>query len=264
MSPLPSRFSRQLHPNRGFAVSTRFWHVAAGDTSGERSLKDARVKQLRFVLVAPWRDLHTLRLSREGSRHCQLPNDECAGATALANGVTVTMNTASATSTNDPLTICNASADKGVWFTFTPSTSGVVSVRTCGSNFDTVLQVYTGGCGGLNPLPGGCSGDSCGLQSQVTFTATGGTSYLFFVAVQFSEAGDAVSRQRGSAFHASRFTLHVSRFTLTTRDLSRVVTGHVTGWRCKNPYHHWFVTGVTGPDHQEGVYPCRGRHPRPA
>src|SRR5437867_4250006 len=73
-------------------------------------------------------------------------NDECAGATALANGVTVTMNTASATSTNDPLTICNASADKGVWFTFTPSTSGVVSVRTCGSNFDTALQVYTSGC----------------------------------------------------------------------------------------------------------------------
>jgi len=54
-------------------------------------------------------------------------------------------------------------------------------------------------------------------------------------------------QQRGPRFRLFRF--HVS----TTRDLSRSVTGHVTGWKRKKPCKHWFVTSVTGPAPQEGV-----------
>src|SRR5262245_25872612 len=73
-------------------------------------------------------------------------NDTCAGATALANGVTLSMDTGSATDTGDPVPVCAASTGKGVWFTFTPPSNGTLTVKTCGSNYDTVMQIYTGGC----------------------------------------------------------------------------------------------------------------------
>ncbi len=110
-------------------------------------------------------------------------NDQCSGATALSDGAARMDSTVSATSTGDPTPICRSNFGKGVWYAFTPPTSGTVTVSTCGSNFDTVLQVYTGGCTELTAVPGGCDDDKgpdCpgpGHPASVSFAGTAGTTY---------------------------------------------------------------------------------------
>jgi len=115
----------------------------------------------------------------------QLANDQCSGALPLVSGVTYSMSTADATSLYDPQPVCGSNVGKGVWFTFTPATSRVVEINTCGSDFDTVVQVYTGACGSLSTVANGCNDDTgvCGngRQSQVAFSASAGTVYYIFV-----------------------------------------------------------------------------------
>ena len=66
-----------------------------------------------------------------------------------------------------------------VWYSYTPGSAGAVTIDTNGSNFDTVLAVYTGGA--ANALTGlYCNDDINGAtnrQSQVQFTAAAGTTY---------------------------------------------------------------------------------------
>ena len=113
-------------------------------------------------------------------------NDQCAGAIALTDSTPYSMNTGSATSTGDPIPICGSGVSNGVWFTFTPSMSGVVSIYTCGSDYDTVVQVYTGTCASPAQVAGGCNDDS-GLcssgnrQSYVRFIGSAGTTYRILV-----------------------------------------------------------------------------------
>ena len=110
------------------------------------------------------------------------PNDQCAGAIALSAGMAYAENTTGATATGDPNSACGAPLGHGVWFTFTSTNSGVVTLSACGSDFDTVLQAYTGPCGGLAAVPYGCNDDSyvCGsgsTRSWVAFAGTAGTTY---------------------------------------------------------------------------------------
>src|SRR6185369_5540826 len=109
-------------------------------------------------------------------------NDACAGAIALTAGVTVTASTSAATSTGDPIPDCTdtLAAVNGIWYTFTPASSGLVTVRTCASGFDTVVAVFTGACGSLVNLA--CDDDSpvCGasaVTSSVQFNGVAGTTY---------------------------------------------------------------------------------------
>src|SRR5207244_2057589 len=83
-------------------------------------------------------------------------NDTCAGAIALFNGFVFRMNTENATEAGDPIPACQTNFGKGVWFTFTPPMSGTVSISTCKGDLDTVMQVYTGGCGALTPVANTC------------------------------------------------------------------------------------------------------------
>lgn len=111
----------------------------------------------------------------------QLPNDRCDGATLLQSGVPVILSTADATDATDPEPTCGAAFGSGVWFRFTPASNGLVRVSTCGSTFDTVLQVYTGNCNSLTPMTGACNdneGPSCAeLQASVQFLGAGGATY---------------------------------------------------------------------------------------
>jgi hypothetical protein len=125
-----------------------------------------------------------------------LENDQCAGAIALVNDVARTLNTADATSTGDPTPPCGSGFGKGVWYAFTPATSGQVTIKTCGSSFDTILSVYTGTCGSLTALPNGCNDDdrdACPgseLQSSVSFIGTAGTTYRILVGGYNGESGN--------------------------------------------------------------------------
>jgi kumamolisin len=69
-----------------------------------------------------------------------------------------------------------------VWWTWTPPVTGVYAISTAGSNFDTLLGVYTGSS--LNALSLVASNDddpSGGVTSYLTMTATAGTPYQIAV-----------------------------------------------------------------------------------
>jgi len=118
--------------------------------------------------------------------------DLCNGAVALINGSPVSVNTAGATSTGDPVPVCASSFGKGVWFSFTPASSGLVTVSTCGSDFDTALQVYQGACTSLVPVA--CNDDNgpacAGHQASVQFGGTGGTTYRILAGGWNSASGN--------------------------------------------------------------------------
>jgi len=109
-------------------------------------------------------------------------NDNCSGAIHLTAGVPYSMNTTAATGTGDPTPACGSGVTKGVWFSFTPLLDAPATISTCGSSFDTVLQVYSGTCGALIPVI--CDDDygpSCqGLQASVQFMGSAYATYLIF------------------------------------------------------------------------------------
>jgi predicted nucleic acid binding AN1-type Zn finger protein len=109
------------------------------------------------------------------------PNDACSGGIALTSGASYIMDTAGATSDGDPLPTCRANFGKGVWFTFTPDSDGLVEVSTCSSGFDTLLQVFAGSCDDLTAVPGSCNDDNgpaCPtIKASVRFVGSGGVIY---------------------------------------------------------------------------------------
>ena len=103
-------------------------------------------------------------------------NDECVGAIALTNGVATTFDTTSATPSATPW-LCVGSVAPDLWYSFTPTNSGVsVSFSTCGSSYDTAIEVFDGACTALNPIA--CNDNSCGLQSTLSLpSVTAGQTY---------------------------------------------------------------------------------------
>lgn len=118
------------------------------------------------------------------------PNDQCANAIPLTDGAAYTQSTTTATSSGDPTPECVPNAGNGVWFTYTPASSGVVVVDACASSYDTVLQAYTGACGALTPVANGCNDDAtCGTRSRLTFLGTAGTTYRILAAGYHNDTG---------------------------------------------------------------------------
>ena len=73
---------------------------------------------------------------------------------------------------------------QSVWYSWTASTAGDVTIDTCGSNFDTTLGAYLGAA--VDSLGEVAANDDdptggCGLGSRVSFAATAGLTYLFSV-----------------------------------------------------------------------------------
>jgi PKD repeat protein len=105
-------------------------------------------------------------------------NDAFANATVID---TVPFSTTEDTSeaTSDPTDPSGCSNNGSVWFAYTPSSGTTVVADTFGSSYDTVLSAWTGTPGALDLLA--CNDDFNGLQSRITFPATGGTTYYFMV-----------------------------------------------------------------------------------
>lgn len=76
-----------------------------------------------------------------------------------------------------------------VWYRWTASSARPVTIDTAGSDFDTVLAVYTGGSvGSLAPVVSNNDADG-GFTSKVTFTPTPGTTYQIAVDGRFFYSG---------------------------------------------------------------------------
>jgi len=109
------------------------------------------------------------------------PNDACAGPTLIPSlPYTDTVDTTGATTAGtDPVQCTGGQNSNSVWYELTVSASAVVTADTIGSDYDTVLSVYTGSCGALTAV--GCDDDTVGLQSVVSFDAEAGQTYLIEV-----------------------------------------------------------------------------------
>src|SRR6185295_19375753 len=117
----------------------------------------------------------------------------CAGATFLPPGSSYTVNTSSAGSEGDPSQVCGLTVGKGVWFSFTPPGTGQATISTCGSSFDTVLQIYSGACGSLTDIDCSSSSFECfDSKASIQFQAVGGTPYLIFAAGLAGASGNLI------------------------------------------------------------------------
>ncbi len=107
-------------------------------------------------------------------------NDDFDSATVIPGlPFTGNLETTEATwATDDPM---DCTSNGSVWYAFTPATDMRIEANTFGSDYDTVLSVYTGSRGSLTLVPGACNDDYDGLQSRVQFDAIGGTTYHFLI-----------------------------------------------------------------------------------
>jgi hypothetical protein len=117
-------------------------------------------------------DQHSLPYPGQSS---SVPNDECSGAIALANGVNGPFSSAGAF-TSSPGWNC-ALGGSDVWFAYTAGGSGTLTVSTCSqANYDSALEIFSGSCGSLSSIA--CNDDACSLQSTVSVSVTAGTYYI--------------------------------------------------------------------------------------
>jgi hypothetical protein len=110
---------------------------------------------------------------------CQGGNDSCAAPTVIASvPFSDTVDTTTATTGAEDESVCGCNPNfQSVWYAFTPAVPGTVTIDTFGSTYDTVLDVFTGACGGKSAFA--CDNDSSGAQSSVTFrTCAVGVTYL--------------------------------------------------------------------------------------
>jgi hypothetical protein len=87
---------------------------------------------------------------------------------------------------------CGISCNNTMWFIYNPTVNGTLTVDTFGSNFDTVMAIYTGpGDSYATLVQVGCNDDISGTnnQSVLTFTAQAGTNYFIQVGGKGSASG---------------------------------------------------------------------------
>ena len=116
-------------------------------------------------------------------------NDDFNNASVIrALPVNVTQDVINATRAPDDPYGCSGGGQT-VWYAFTPTTDMRLEANTYGSNYDTVVSVYTGVRGDLTQVI--CNDDSNGTaQSRVRFDAIAGTTY-YFMASSFSYYGSS-------------------------------------------------------------------------
>jgi len=119
-------------------------------------------------------------------------NDLCGNAVPIGPNTLIGWNNSGA-GTDGPAACGSIGSD--IWYTYVAPCDGPVSVNTCGSNHDTVLAVYTGGCTALTQV--GCNDDTACpggsiRQSIVPFTAIRGTTYRIRVGGFLAAIGDGL------------------------------------------------------------------------
>lgn len=128
-----------------------------------------------------------------------------------------------------------------VWYRLDPARNRIVRISTVGSDYDTLLAVYSGSPGSLTELA--CSDDAVVLASAVQVRIAAGRTY--YVSVSACCRGSA----RGG--HAAINTFGFRPLAASTA-LSRVTTGRISGrafvsgsQRCSHPSAFLVATTVS-------------------
>ncbi len=143
------------------------------------------------------------------------------GNDAFANATTITLSGNSAQATGSSVYSTKEAGEPhhageisgtSVWWRWTAPGSGSMTITTAGSNFDTLLGVYTGSSvSGLSTIASNDDTPGGGGTSAVTFNATSGTTY--FIAVD------------GWDYDSGAVTLNLS-FTPTVGNTAPSITSH--------------------------------------
>ncbi|MEZ4799200.1 MAG: hypothetical protein R2809_05335 [Flavobacteriales bacterium] len=110
-----------------------------------------------------------------GISYSQTGGTTCATAAQIFCGANFSGSTSG--TGGDGVSACGTEGSAGQrWFYFVAPGNGSVTLSLCsGTSYDSRIHVYTGSCGAFS-----CTGqndDSCGLQSQLTWTVTSGVTY---------------------------------------------------------------------------------------
>jgi len=129
-----------------------------------------------------------LTISSEGGTPPPAPSkDDCAGAEPIGDVTDLDFDTRDATF--DGPGLCLTSPN--IWYCYTSTCTGDVTVSLSGSSFDTMLAVYNGcECYPTSDKMIECNDDSgTGFQSEITFAAVAGNEYLIEIGGYGSETG---------------------------------------------------------------------------
>jgi hypothetical protein len=116
-------------------------------------------------------------------------NDNCSNAMAIEEVENLAFNTTNATFDGPGLKMTSPN----IWYRYTATCTGNVTISLCGSQYDTKIAVYSGGT--CNPTLGrllAYNDDSCDFQSEVVISATAGSTYLIEVGGYDSYKGAGV------------------------------------------------------------------------
>jgi N-acetylneuraminic acid mutarotase len=185
-------------------VSVNGVSVPSGQPSPDINL-DVGLNNVNVVLYDAYNGTSTYHISVTASFAATRPvNDDFANATIIP-GTGATVSGSNVGATLEPGEPVHAGVDggKSVWWRWTATTSGQSTIDTLGSDFDTLLAVYTGSSVASGSLTTVASNDDAvGTQSQVTFDAVAGTTYQIAVAGAYSQASES--------FDAGNITLKVT------------------------------------------------------
>jgi len=180
-------------------------------------------------------------LTATGSPISQAPaNDMASSPTNLGNGVSFTRSGSilGATAQSGESALAGLPATRSVWFTYTAPANGRLVVDTVGSDFNSVLGVYSGTVGVFSSLKLLAANDDIAtgnLQSSVTLPVTSGTTYIIKVDGRKSSTGSYTLRGTFSAPLPSCPAPATASFTMTK----------VAGTTTYRPSVTW--SPVTGP-----------------
>ena len=118
--------------------------------------------------------------------------------TPLTNGIVRSDNTVATSAASEPVVVSDVPGGKGgkrIWFSWTPTASGIATFSTLGSGFETLLGAYTGTAAtNLTAVPSVVNDDdSAGnLTSRIMFNAVSNTEYEIAVDGYWGASGNVL------------------------------------------------------------------------
>ncbi|MBL8898167.1 MAG: hypothetical protein JNM84_11095, partial [Planctomycetes bacterium] len=171
-------------PLATFDTRMAFYDGSCGGLTLVQCNDDACGLQSRFTVYAYELTTYLVRVAgyqgASGSFSLRVTSaDSCEGALTITAGLNGSYLNFHADSSAPPWT-CGTGA-RDLWFRYVASCTGLATVDLCYSNFDTIVEAYSGTCGALVSL--GCNDDEpgCFERSRLSFPVTNGGSYFLRV-----------------------------------------------------------------------------------
>ncbi len=242
-------------------------NVACDDDSGAGTLSSLDVAVVAgttyYIEVAGYFNSSAGTLVLSADLLAPPANDDFDHAFVIADTpYTYSQDTSRATTAGDDPTFQSCGTGSGqahahsVWYRFTPDTDGVLYLDTSGSDYDTVLAVWTGSRGALTPVA--CHDDvdwPADPTSIVETSVTAGTTYHVEIVAYGSGAGGSLVFHANLGVNKPLFLHHLTSpvtlvdgsTTTETMDRREVWGGEATVTFDNSPTHYAYLSpGLAG------------------